>query len=335
MYICCRCGGDILNNRGPEKIYPINVNNASQNPNSGIPSEASAKKGIPLYFLIIEIVLCVFLTVFAVLAVLSLTESRTHEFSGFETLAALDKNVGMASISPVDVSEIPQSYIESSSLYDFATPVPESEPVGYDYFNDTVFIGDSRTQGLLLYSKLTPRFNFAAQGATTQSIRTKPYIAMIDSEGARTSYTLTEALAAIEGQYKAVYIATGVNELGWNTNLFIDSFRSLILTVREYTDVPIYIQLILPVTTEYAETSIYGVTNVKQREFNSALIELAAELSVFYLDPCGVCALEDGSLDPEYASFDGAHLSPAANAKIAEYYLNHVVDPTAYSNLHQ
>lgn len=329
-----RYGGDVLNNRGPEKIYPLNVNNASQNPNSGGPSEQGPKKSVP-FVIITELVLCVIFAFLAVILAASLCEKRTHGAIEFASPAILAKNAGMTPVSNVDASEIPQSYIDAYPLYDFTKPVPESEPVDYSYFNDTVFIGDSRTQGLLLYSNLSPRFNFAAQGATTQSIRTKPYIAIIDNAGARTTYTLAEALAAIDGQYKAVYIATGVNELGWNTDLFIDSFRSLILIVREYTDVPIYIQLILPVTTEYAKTSIYGVTNEKQREFNSALTELAAELSVFYLDPCGVCALEDGSLDPQYASFDGAHISPAANTKIAEYYLNHVVDPAAYSNLYQ
>ncbi len=323
-----------MNNREPEKIYPIKVNTSSQNQNSTIPSKRGAKKAFPLA-VIIELILCVILVILATALIASLSEKRTHEFPGFSMPLTLDTSVTLEEIPTVDMSDIPQTYVEEFPLYDFTKPVPESDPVDYSYFNDTVFIGDSRTQGLLLYSKLTPKFNFAAQGATTQSIRTKPYIAMVDNQGTRTSYTLAEALAAIDGQYNAVYIATGVNELGWNTNLFIDSFRSLIMTVREYTTVPIYIQLILPVTSEYAETSIYGVTNEKQREFNIGLIQLASELSVFYLDPCSLCSLEDGSLDPQYASFDGAHISPAANTIIAEYYLNHVADPTAYSNLPQ
>ncbi len=329
-----------MNNRGTEKIYPINANNTQKNHNSDKPSEDSTKKGIPSYVLIIELVLSVLLVAFAALSVVLLTESNTHESADWHLPITLEKEIHLENCTPIDVSEIPESYMDSFPLYDFTLPVPESEPVDYSYFNDTVFIGDSRTQGLLLYSKLTPKFNFAAQGATTQSIRTKPYIALHDGDAqttystTHTLYTLSEALTAIDGQYKAIYISAGVNELGWNTNIFTDSFRSLILAIREHTNVPIYIQLILPVTAEYAETSIYGVTNEKQREFNSQLTMLAAELSVFFLDPCPAFSLEDGSLNPEYASFDGAHLSPAANKMIAEYYLNHVVDAGAYSNLH-
>lgn len=325
-----------MNNRSSEKIYPINVNTSEQTPNSDKPPERIRKSRTSFYILIIEVVLCVLSIVFAAVSVASLTEIRVHELAAFSSPAMLETDINLEIYAPLDVSEIPQSYLDSFPLYDFTKPVPESEPVDYSYFNDTVFIGDSRTQGLLLYSQLTPRFNFAAQGATTQSIRTKSYIALPDSEARTTystTYTLSEALTVIDGQYKAVYISAGVNELGWNTGIFINSFRDLVLTVREHTDLPIYIQLILPVTTEYAESSIYGVTNEKQREFNSELTLLAAELSVFLLDPCEIFSLEDGSLNPQYASFDGAHLSPAANAMIAEYYRTHVVDVAAYSNL--
>ena len=36
--------------------------------------------------------------------------------------------------------------------FDFTQPAPKTDPVDMDYFSDALFIGDSRTHGLELYS---------------------------------------------------------------------------------------------------------------------------------------------------------------------------------------
>lgn len=38
--------------------------------------------------------------------------------------------------------------------YDYSMPVPQSEAVSEEYFDDAVFIGDSRTEGLIMYTDL-------------------------------------------------------------------------------------------------------------------------------------------------------------------------------------
>ena len=213
-------------------------------------------------------------------------------------------------------------------LYNFANPVPECEPVEYDYFSDTVFIGDSRTQGLIMYTDITP-INFAAQGGNIRSIQTKKYIMLKNEDGKNENYTLFEALEKKNGNYKAIYISTGVNELGWSESAFIEKYAALIDSIREITDVPIYIQLIMPVTNEYAETSL--LRNETAVSFNESLRILASEKAVFLLDPTFIHTLEDGSLDPEH-SYDGAHLWPKSYAELAEYYRTHVVDIYSYDN---
>ncbi len=315
-----------IQNSNEEKIYPINVSP----PDSSSDKPQQDKKPTTVPFIIGFVLLALFAAL-AVMFAFMLFENRDYEYGGNGIPASAAVEIGTPRLESVDVSDIPQAYIDSLPVFNFMLSVPESEAVDNEYFADTVFIGDSRTQGLLMYTSLDPNYDFSAQGATTLSVRTKPYITLQDDEGERTAYTLKDALTAVEGNYKSIYISLGINELGWNKETFVESFRSLINTIREITDAPIYIQLILPVTTAYAENSKYGVTNDKQIEFNQSLIQLAAEMSVFYLDPTPHFTLEDGSLDPSF-TFDGAHLTPRAYETIARYYRTHTVDISAYSN---
>lgn len=318
-------------NSSNEKIYPMNVDGPSREPEKeSTPDESSPK---PRSTVAAKLIICAVLIGICAIFLTLLFENRTVKYSGSSLPAVCEKNEIALPLNPIDESEIPEWYIVSLPLYDFSLPTPESEKVNVDYFNDTVFIGDSRTQGLLMYTSLKPKYNFSAQGATTLSVRTKSYIPIVSDteDGERTSCSLEEALENALGNYKSIYISLGINELGWNPDIFIDSYKSLILTIREITDVPIYVQLILPVTAQYAENSPYGVTNDKQAAFNTRLVELAKEMELFYLDPTGVFTLEDGSLDPS-STFDGAHMTPKAYEYILEYYCTHTVDISSYSN---
>lgn len=215
--------------------------------------------------------------------------------------------------------------------YDFSQPVPECDAYPLDYFNDTIFIGDSRTAGLIMYTKLRP-IDCSATGFNLNNFSSKKYITYVDEEGKKSLVTCSEALELYKGKYKSIYLSTGVNELGWNASMFIKAYRNVIDSIREITDVPIYIQLILPVTVDYAKKSTNGITNEKQVQFNEKLLELILDEKVFMLDPLSLFSLEDGTLDPE-KTYDGAHLEKFACAELLEYYQTHVVDTEIYSNL--
>lgn len=214
--------------------------------------------------------------------------------------------------------------------YNFNEPVPESKAVDISYFNDTVFIGDSRTKGLLMYTRLSP-LDYSSAGLNLLSLRTKEYIRLPDENGELQSHTLLEALEIQKDSYKAIYIATGLNELGWKCSSFISSFTTLIDDIRAISDVPIYIQLIFPTTTAASESSEFGITNEKCFEFNAALRIFAAEKKLFLLDPIELFTLEDGTLNPAYSS-DGVHFGVNACVTVANYYKTHIVDLYAYSN---
>ena len=249
--------------------------------------------------------------------------------SAIPPVVTSSKPISSAAERAVDISEAPpEPVVPVDIFYDFSATVPEAAAVSYDYFNDTVFIGDSRTQGLIFYTKIKP-FNFSAQSANISTIQTKAYITLVNDEGKNCNYTLAEALELKNGSYKAIYISTGVNELGWSASRFIDSYKTLIESIRSITDVPIYIQLIMPLTSEFSESG--SLTNAKAAEFNKKLRALADEYSLFLLDPTAIHTLDDGTLDPAH-TFDGAHLYPASYAEVADYYRTHVVDVNAYTD---
>ena len=215
--------------------------------------------------------------------------------------------------------------------YDFAQAVSVSPEYPLDYFNDKVFIGDSRTVGLITYTDIDP-IDMSSVGLNIGQLENKAYLRYTDENGQKQTRTCFEALEDEKGNYTGIYLALGLNELGWSPKPFIDTYRKVIEDIREITGVPIYIQLILPITTEYSENSTFGITNEKASQFNELLRSLADEMDVFLLDPTELFALEDSTLDPANSS-DGVHLNVAAYKVLLDFYRTHVVDLSEYENL--
>ena len=207
---------------------------------------------------------------------------------------------------------------ESPAPYDFSQCVPESEMVDDTYFDDAVFIGNSRTEGFKLYSGLSNAQYYTAIGLMVDTIFTKPY-AEVDGE----KTTIMEALKTTD--FSKVYIMLGMNELGWvYGSVYQEYYGRIIDGIREINpDAVIYIQSILPVSAEKSEgDDIYN--NPRIDEFNGLLRQLAEEKEVYYVNVAEAVAGEDGCL-PEGASFDGVHLTPDYCAKWRDYLKTHTV----------
>ena len=98
--------------------------------------------------------------------------------------------------------------ISAQSSYDFSQPVPEREAVDNRYFDDAAFVGDSRTDGFLIYSGIGTGKNLTSNGLSIFKLEEKKALTIDGKE-----YTLMEALAL--QQYGKVYLSLGVNELGY------------------------------------------------------------------------------------------------------------------------
>lgn len=183
-----------------------------------------------------------------------------------------------------------------------ALPEPPEGPVERDYFADAVFLGDSRTEGLALYSGLDTPAYLHAVGATVDSVQTK---ATEETEGGM--ITLMDRLAELE--FTKVYIMLGVNELGWpQTEKFEERYTALVDRVREsHPDARIALQSILPVSARQEKKATY-VNNGRIGEYNGVVRRVAEKKGCTYLDVAAAVTGEDGCLPAELTS-DGVHLN--------------------------
>lgn len=200
--------------------------------------------------------------------------------------------------------------------YDYSMPVPASGAVEDSYFDDAVFIGDSRTEGLILNTGLYNAATYAYKGLMVDTVFTKPFI---NQNGGKVS--VMDALPSV--QFSKVYIMLGINETGWvYSQIFQQKYGELIDAVRAVNpDAVIYIQEIMPVSAQVSSTHSY-ITNEKIQEYNGLLRELAADKQVYFLDTGAAVAGGDGAL-PEDAAADGIHLVKAYCEKWLDYLKTH------------
>ena len=204
--------------------------------------------------------------------------------------------------------------------YDHSQPVPESDPVDNNYFADAAFVGDSRTDGLLIYSGITGAANLSYKGLTVESAQDKP----VQFTGRRDKVTALEALA--EESYGKVYVMLGVNELGWSgTEQYHDGYDSLLTEIRRLQpDAVVYIQATLPVSLGVERQRAY-LNNERIREYNEVARQLAEDHQMYYLD-VGQCLADETGALPEEAGVDGVHLTRPYYVKWAEYLKSHTVE---------
>lgn len=189
---------------------------------------------------------------------------------------------------------------------DYTHPVPLGEAVDPDeWFADAVFIGDSRTDGLHLFSGITDKADFLYSTGITvfEVISDRKVIRQGDKK-----VSILEALG--QKEYGKVYVSLGINELGGTTGEeFTQAYSQLIDAIREIQpNARLYIQSIIPVNTAKCKANNQRsyVTNENIYTLNSALAQLVIQKQVAFLDLAEVMADEYGEV-PAELSADGVH----------------------------
>ncbi|MBC8535953.1 GDSL-type esterase/lipase family protein [Feifania hominis] len=202
--------------------------------------------------------------------------------------------------------------------YDFSSHVPVSEVVSDDWFADAVFLGDSRTDGFLLYTGI-PATGIAQKGLMVDTFFTR---ACFEQPGGE-KITAAEKLAGLDSVEK-VYLMFGINEIGWTYgSVFAARYGELIDHVRElYPGAAIYVQSIPPVSKK--ESAKGECTNERIREYNDRLSVLAEEKQVYFVDVAEALTGADGAL-PDEAATDGVHLKKSYCALWLDYLKTHTV----------
>ena len=252
-------------------------------------------------------------------SVLSQTESSLPE----ESSAPAAESSAPAESSEPSLPESAEASIPAESSAE--TPVSSEAKdtmaaVDESYFDDALFIGDSRTQGFILYSGLANTTSYAGKGLAVNKISTDAVVAENGQD-----YTVSQALENHSGEFKKVYLMFGVNELGWSyPEKFQESYQQVVQEVKKtQPDATIYVQSILPVSKEKSDSSdIYNMERVNM--FNGLLQEMAEEEGVIYLDVASSVMDSEGYL-PADASTDGVHL----NKEYCQIWLRYLEEHTA------
>ncbi len=195
----------------------------------------------------------------------------------------------------------------------------EFTTVDDDYFEDACYIGDSRVQGLGLYSGL-PGTNY---GVTSMQIHRFFDKKVIDTPLGKV--TLAEALAG-DQKFGKIYLGFGLNELGWgNDGTFAEHYYNLIDYIKAVQpDATIYVMGLLHVTeAEERKSSVFTNSAIDRR--NEEIKQIAEDEHVYYLDLNEVFTDENGRL-PAEDSFDGIHIKANAMYKWADYLKTHAIE---------
>ena len=182
---------------------------------------------------------------------------------------------------------------------------------GYDsYFDDSLFIGDSRIVQLMNEEALETADGFCKVGiGNTALLTTKLKI-----QGVGT-VTLEQLLS--KKIYDKIYLCNGINQMGSGVEGNFNAFKMVYELVREKApDAIIYIQSIIPTSLEYRnKTYPEYFDSARVAEYNAMLKELCDEDdNTYFIDVARLYTGSDGYLDMSYSN-DGLHITYAAQEK--------------------
>ncbi len=206
--------------------------------------------------------------------------------------------------------------------YDYTQAVPESEAVTEEWFADAVFIGDSRTDGLRLYSGIRGVDFICYKGLTIFEMLDDKKVILTPQGKIGTM----EALA--KKQYAKVYLSLGVNELGYfQDEEFADTYRAVVDKIYQLQpDADIYLQTLIPVSTEECKRLGHPsyFNNERIAAYNAIIEDIAAEKEVYRLDVKDAMVDENGDVPADLCT-DGIHFVRSGYQIWYEYLKTHTI----------
>ena len=173
------------------------------------------------------------------------------------------------------------------------------------FYENVAFIGDSRVEGLFLYTDLCEYSTFYSKvGLNVSKALEDPYVKLDNKE-----VTLLEAMKT--KKFDKIFIMLGFNELGWpNYDVFLDKYSTLIKEIKKIQpDAKIYLQSILHVTESHSAKEEYE-NNERVNLYNKNIKKLADNKTVFYIN-LNPCFDNKNKALKEDSTTDGIHLKPS------------------------
>ncbi len=222
------------------------------------------------------------------------------------------------SIMELDIYINPKKKLKAS---DDSAPVGEGDTLATTekeygsletYLEDCIFLGDSRSVGLVNYGLVKDANVLAEVGIAHVNVLGKTF-----SQKSGKTYTLDSFLTSHDESN--IYIGFGVNGMNYiSEDDYEKSYIKLVDRIRELSDGRrIVLMSIWPVD----DTGKYRATVSRElvSKYNEFLRNLADETGIEYLDFDELLQNEEGCMKKEFDSGDGLHYNKAAYGKIVEY----------------
>ena len=244
---------------------------------------------LSLCFIIVAVILFMFLWKTPSASSGTETESNSTTQSNIITTPK-DTSEDISSTKTEDSSEA------STSITDNIT----SKTNNNTSMGDALFIGDSRTVGLMEYSGIDGADYFCTVGMSVYNIHKNSV--SVPNVG---KVTLTELLNG--KKYGKIYIMLGINEVGYKFSSTVEKYSELIEFIKDkQPDAVIFIQANLHVSKSRSDSDKV-VNNTAINGLNAELAKLADGKSIFYLDANILFDDEAGGLSAD-KSGDSTHL---------------------------
>jgi lysophospholipase L1-like esterase len=167
------------------------------------------------------------------------------------------------------------------------------------WFDNVLFIGDSRTVGLRDYARSGNAEYFCSVGMSVFNFNSRTA-----SDKNFSDQKLEKLLKS--RTYDKIFISLGINECGYPLTTLMNAYTDLVNMVRQYQpDAKIILQGIMSVSRSYAKNgSSFSPSNINK--INDEIRALADGSTIFYIDVNEFFADEEGYLIKE-VSGDGCH----------------------------
>lgn len=269
------------------------------------------------------------------MSIINNTDVSTENLVNTETPVSTATDVSYAGEETASSSDYYDHMYSESDEQDFTVPESSLPPVEeisgnnwcadtyekiesiapLSYFDNTVLIGDSRTEGLVLYTGLSNINGFCYKGLNVSTLDTD---ACITVPGYGGKYTCYQAVSITE--YDNYYCMFGINELGWyNLDVFVEDFNALIDYIKlGHPDATVYVEGVIPVCrSKEAEGGVF--TKARVEEFNQLILDMCKKRNdVIFLDVGAAVRDEEGYL-PEEGSPDGIHCNADYSKRVLQY----------------
>lgn len=231
------------------------------------------------------------------------TVSGNGTVSGNETVSGNGTVSGNETVSGSDIAsgkEVQEGgNPENGETQPGTEEAPERELSPEEFFKDTLFIGDSRTMGLVEYADLGDAAVFANTGMNIYRLYTSK-----NAVKGQEMY-LEDILA--KKQYRKIYLMSGINELGYSEEQTFRRYEEEVLKLqKQQPDAEIILEANLHVTTARSKKeAIFNNEGIDR--INENIRQIAEKYGFSYIDVNEMFDDDTGGLTPEY-THDQVHV---------------------------